>query len=235
MKRTVMVWDWPTRVFHWSLALAFATAWLTAESERLRLVHVLCGYSVAGLIAFRIVWGLVGSRYARFADFLRGPRAVLVYLAGLVRGRPARDLGHNPAGAVAIVLLLGLGAATAVSGFALYQGLAGESFEEVHEALATLMAALVLVHALAVIVSSRLHRENLVASMLDGRKAGDPGQSIPHTHGVPALALLAALAGLWIWGLGMAPVDATGRPDLHGEPHRPAQAEHEHDHDDDDD
>ena len=71
--RTVLVWDAPTRVGHWLIALSFAGAWLTAESERWRLVHVTLGYTLAALVVFRLVWGLVGTRHARFASFVRGP------------------------------------------------------------------------------------------------------------------------------------------------------------------
>ncbi len=86
--RTVKVWDIPVRLFHWSFAACFAGAWLTAESERFRDVHVALGYTMAGLIAFRLLWGLVGTRHARFASFVRGPAAVARYLRSLLAGRP---------------------------------------------------------------------------------------------------------------------------------------------------
>ena len=85
--RGVLIWDFPVRVFHWLLVLNFAIAWLTAESEPWRLVHVIAGYTVAALVAFRLLWGLVGTRHARFSSFVRGPRAVLDYLGILLRGR----------------------------------------------------------------------------------------------------------------------------------------------------
>ena len=91
------------RGFHWLLAVSFALAWVTAEGERWRLMHVTAGYTVAGLVAFRFVWGLVGSRHSRFSDFVRGPRAIAAYLGSLLRGRPEHHAGHNPAGALAIV------------------------------------------------------------------------------------------------------------------------------------
>ena len=93
----VRVWDPLVRVFHWGLVAAFATAWLTADE--LQPVHEFAGYTVAGLVAFRLVWGLVGSRYARFAQFLKGPGETLAYLGDMTRGRERRYLGHNPAGA----------------------------------------------------------------------------------------------------------------------------------------
>jgi cytochrome b len=100
----VRVWDPLVRVFHWGLVAAFATAWLTADE--LQPVHEIAGYTVAGLVAFRLVWGLVGSPYARFAQFLKGPGETLAYLGDMTRGRERRYLGHNPAGAAMVVALL---------------------------------------------------------------------------------------------------------------------------------
>ena len=111
----VRVWDPLIRMFHWGLVAAFATAWLTADE--LQPVHEIAGYAVAGLVAFRLVWGLVGSRYARFAQFLRGPRETLAYLGDASRGRERRYLGHNPAGAAMIVALLVTLSGTAFTGW----------------------------------------------------------------------------------------------------------------------
>ena len=84
--RKVLVWDAPVRVFHWLMVFSFAGAYLTAESERWRLLHVSLGYTMAGLVAFRIVWGLIGTRHARFSDFVRGPVAIARYVGGMLRG-----------------------------------------------------------------------------------------------------------------------------------------------------
>src|SRR6478672_9751097 len=104
--RKVLVWDAPVRVFHWLMVASFAGAYVTAESERWRLVHVTLGYTLAGLVAFRLLWGLVGTRHARFAAFVRGPAAVASYLRSLLRNAPEHHAGHNPAGALAIVAML---------------------------------------------------------------------------------------------------------------------------------
>jgi cytochrome b len=174
MTNRILVWDIPTRIFHWSLALSFATAYITAESERWRDVHVISGYLLLGLIAFRLVWGLVGSRHARFADFVRGPAAVMRYLRSLLSGRPEHHVGHNPAGAVVIVLLLALGLASGASGWATYNEIGGDLLEELHEALAGAMLALVGIHLAGVAVASFLHRENLVKAMVTGYKKQAP-------------------------------------------------------------
>ena len=111
----VLVWDPLVRVFHWGLVAAFATAWLTADE--LQPVHEIAGYTVAGLVAFRLVWGLVGSRYARFAQFLKGPRETLAFIGDMSRGKERRYLGHNPAGAAMIVALLVTLSGTAFTGW----------------------------------------------------------------------------------------------------------------------
>lgn len=205
-----LVWDLPTRVFHWLLAASFAVAWLSAESERWQLVHVTAGYTVAGLVAFRLFWGLAGTRHARFGDFVRGPRAVLEYLRSLLRGHPERHAGHNPAGALAIVGLLGLAALTTATGWANLNDLGGHWLEETHEVLAASMLALVLAHIAAVIVSSRLHRENLVAAMVHGRKAVPAAEGIRSAwRSVGVLMLVAALGFWWLQWQSAPPAAAT--------------------------
>ncbi len=193
----ILVWDVPVRVFHWLLAASFAGAYLTAESERWRLVHVTLGYTFAGLIAFRLVWGIVGTRHARFASFVRGPAAVMRYLGALLRGRPEHHAGHNPAGALAVIALLLLGAAVAVSGWATYNDFGPGWLEDAHEAAANLMLALVGVHIVAVVATSWLHRENLVGAMITGFKSGRPEQAIRTRRRGVAAVLLVAVLGFW--------------------------------------
>jgi cytochrome b len=193
----ILVWDAPVRVFHWLLALSFAGAWLTAESEAWRLVHVTLGYTVAGLVVFRILWGLLGTRYARFSAFVRGPRAVARYVGSLAQGRPEHHTGHNPAGALAIVALLSLAALVAATGWATYNELAGEWLGELHEAVASAMLAIVGVHVAGVVLGSWLHRENLVGSMLTGRKSGAPAEGIRSSWRTLAAAMLLAVLGFW--------------------------------------
>lgn len=194
--RPTLVWDAPVRVFHWLMVLTFAGAWLTAEGERWRLAHLTLGYTMAGLVAFRIVWGVIGTRHARFASFVRGPAAVLAYLRSLAQGRPQRHTGHNPAGALAILALLLLAVAVAVTGWAT-DALGGHWLEEVHEGAATTMLVLVAVHVAAVLLSSVLHRENLVRSMVTGRKDAPPREGIRRPWRSVAAVLLAAVLGFW--------------------------------------
>jgi cytochrome b len=200
MMKKILVWDVPTRVFHWLLALSFAGAFLTAESERYRDVHVMLGYTMLGLVAFRLVWGLIGTRYARFGSFAFGPKSILTYLKSLFTRSPQHYPGHNPAGSWAIYALLGLTLLAGASGYAAYNDFGGHWMEEAHEAMANALLAVVVVHVAGVIVSSVLHRENLVRAMLTGKKAGRPDEGIRVRHRVTGAALAAAVAALWFTG-----------------------------------
>ena len=210
----VLVWDAPVRVFHWLLVLSFAGAYLSSGSERWQLVHVALGYTVGGLVVFRVLWGLFGTRHARFAAFVRGPRAVSAYLASLRRRQPEHHTGHNPAGALAIVALLGLAALTVGFGWATYNEVGGDWLGEVHQLAGNLMLAVVGVHLAGVVVGSWLHRENLVRAMLSGRKLGRPDEAIGRAWGVLAALLLAAVLGFWWqqWASAPTPSDLSDTP-----------------------
>lgn len=177
-EQKILIWDIPTRLFHWLLAASIGGAFLTAESERLRDVHVMLGYTAGGLIGFRIIWGLIGTRYARFRSFLFRPGEVIAYVRALATSTPRRYLGHNPLGSLAVFALLGLSLAAVASGHAVLSDRGGEWMEELHEAVAFAILALVGVHVAGVLTSSLLHRENLIGSMITGRKRGTPEQGI---------------------------------------------------------
>ena len=187
MGSKVRVWDLPTRVFHWSLVLCFTGLLVTGEVGGEAMVwHFRLGYSVLSLLLFRLVWGFVGPRHARFSDFVCRPSAVLAYVRDVLTLRARRTLGHNPAGGAMIVALLLSLSATIVSGLALYgadkglgplAGLLAESsdslidtLEESHEAATNFTLLLVAGHLLGVVWESLLHRENLVRAMFTGRK-----------------------------------------------------------------
>ncbi len=182
--RGVRIWDLLIRLFHWTLVAAFFTAYLT-EDDWMSL-HVLSGYTVVGLLLFRFVWGVIGTRHARFTSFVCSPAKTLVYLKDAIAFRARRYLGHNPAGAAMIVALLFSLSATAVTGLTLYgyaefsgplaglmgrtPGWLGATLEDVHEFFADFTVLLVLLHLAGVILTSLQHRENLVRSMFTGIK-----------------------------------------------------------------
>jgi len=197
MKTRILVWDIPTRLFHWLLAGSFVGAFLTAESEYFRDLHVLFGYTLLGLIGFRLLWGIVGTRYARFTSFALRPTQLTAYLKSLFRRPPQHYIGHNPAGSWVIVGLLVLGLLSGLTGYATYNELGGEWLEELHEGTANAMLALVGVHVLGVLVSSLLHHENLVRAMITGYKLGEPGQGIGRMQWLLGAGLLSGMALLW--------------------------------------
>lgn len=175
---TVKVWDPLLRLFHWSLAACILGAFLVEEGDT---AHQLLGYTALGLVALRLLWGLVGSRHARFSDFVRGPRAVGRYLRERMAGTSRRRLGHNPAGAVMVLVLLAGVAAVGTTGWmqTLDAFWGAEWLEELHEALAYGLLAFIGVHVLAAIVESVHYRENLVAAMVHGRKRAPEADAIP--------------------------------------------------------
>jgi cytochrome b len=205
-----LIWDLPTRVFHWALAASFAGAYLLSENDGARTFHVMFGYTVAGLVAFRLLWGFVGSTHSRFRDFAYSPLAAVRYLRDLAGGR-ARDYeGHNPAGSWAIYALLALAGATAVTGWLTYNEVGGEAFEEVHEVLANAWLVMVVVHVAGVIVGSLAHGRNLVATMITGRRSAVDEAAAPamapstatasvRPGWVLGSALLATVLGFWTW------------------------------------
>jgi cytochrome b len=195
----VLVWDWPVRLGHWLMVGGFIIAWLTSESETYRLVHAISGGVVVAVALFRLPWGFIGSRYARFVDFVRGPGSVIGYLRSLLRLEPDHHTGHNPAGGWAIVLLLSLGIATSLVGWAMYNELGGEWLEDLHEGLAITMLTVVIVHVAGVVSGSLLHGENLVRAMITGHKLGSPDEAIPSARPLAAIILLAWVAAASWW------------------------------------
>ncbi len=192
--KKILVWDWPVRLGHWLMAGGFCVAWLTADSETFRLVHVVSGAIVLGVATFRLPWGFIGSRYARFVDFVRSPTAVKDYLGGLLKLEPAHHAGHNPAAGWAIVALLGFAILTSLSGWAMYNEIGGDLLEELHEALATAMLIVVFIHLAGVFSGSLLHGENLVRAMFTGLKNGLPEEAISSARPLAAVLLLVWIA-----------------------------------------
>lgn len=195
-----LLWDLPTRAFHWALAASFAGAYLLAEVDGARGLHVTFGYTALGLVAFRVVWGIVGSPASRFSSFAYSPLDAWRYLRDLVAGRAQDYPGHNPAGSWAIYAMLALAATTATAGWLTLNGIGGEdAFEDLHESLANAWLALVVVHVAAVAVSSLLHRRNLAASMITGRVPAALSPAATEPRWLLGSLLVAAVVGFWTW------------------------------------
>lgn len=198
MSQRMLVWDVPTRVFHWLLVVSFAGAFLTAESERYRDIHVVLGYTLLGLIAFRLMWGFVGSRYAQFRSFLFKPEEIAGYVASLLKAKPKHYVGHNPAGSVAVFALLALGIASGVTGVMIFQDTGGEALEELHEIVSYGMLAVVVLHVAGVLASSVMHRENLVRAMITGYKSAQPNKGIRRTHAWLGVIMFVVVVAFWL-------------------------------------
>ncbi len=203
---TVLVWDLPTRIFHWSLLIAFASAWVTSVSDRFLFHHVFAGYLFIGLLIFRLVWGMVGSHYARFRSFAHDWSSVTEYLKGLMTGQAARYIGHNPAGSYAIFAMLILGVVVTASGLLVLGGeeghgplkglisyQLGSSTKEYHESAAVLMLLIAFVHLGGVIVESLWHRENLIWAMITGRKPEHDDAEAVNLHALIAVIMLGTI------------------------------------------
>jgi len=160
----IRVWDPFVRITHWTIAVGFFVAYFT-EDEALTL-HVWAGYTIGVLVALRVFWGVMGPRYARFADFVYAPPTVVTYLVDLLRARAKRYVGYSPAGGAMVVTLLLALATTVVTGLLVY-------VEEEHEVIANLTLVLVVAHILGVILASVVHRENLLRAMVTSRKRAD--------------------------------------------------------------
>jgi cytochrome b len=198
MGKQILVWDIPTRVFHWLLVVSFAGAFLTAESERYRDIHVVLGYTLLGLISFRLLWGFAGSRYARFRSFLFKPAEIAAYVVALAKRKPAHYVGHNPAGSVAVFALLALGIASGVTGVVVFQDVGGDALEELHEVVSYAMLGIVALHIAGVLVSSLLHRENLVRAMITGRKPARANEGIRRSHAWMGVIIVALTVAFWL-------------------------------------
>jgi cytochrome b len=213
--KKVLVWDLPTRLFHWLLVAAFAGAYFSGETGGNWLIwHARVGFLIVGLVVFRLVWGFAGSTYARFATFVRGPDSIKAYLAGQWQG-----LGHNPLGALSVLALLGLVALQVGSGlfafnddtgfsgpfYDLVGKFAGEKATWVHHKVIDLLIIVASLHVAAIAYYVRVKKDNLVIPMITGHKEASHGESAKGgglVAFIVALSIAATAAygasGLWV-------------------------------------
>lgn len=226
-RRTI---DAPTRVFHWLLAACFTGAYLTGDSEHWRLVHVTLGYTMAGLMGFRIVYGFVGPQPVRWHALRRRLGGMPAWLRQLVSAHTWASAPHwrqaQPlAMALAIAAVLALIAPVVLSGYATYNDWGGEWLEELHEFFANLLLAVVLSHLGLIAGVSLLRRRNLAQPMLTGRLDSSGPDLVPHNRAWLAALMLAAVLAFWGWQALQAPA-AIGDAS-------PTAVSHERDDDDD--
>ena len=205
--RVVKVWDFPTRVFHWSLVFVVAVAWVSSEADGGAFwIHVYSGTLLIGFVAFRAVWGVIGSRHAQFGDFVHGPEKVSSYSARLMAFRPPYSLGHNPLGGWMVIVLLGVILLAVLTGLMTseddYVGplahIGGGVLGEAHEGFANFLLVLIFVHVVGVFAHGIVSRENLPRAMITGDKhvsTDEPGEDIKPVGMVrPLIALAIAMA-----------------------------------------
>jgi cytochrome b len=197
---TVRVWDAPLRLFHWLLVAAITVAFLSSEGDSpIAGLHMAAGWIAAVLLVFRLFWGFIGGEHARFADFVH-PSGIVSHVRELVTGHPQRTIGHNPLGALAVLALL------AATGAVLWTGIqvdAGQADEDLHEAIAYGLLALIGIHVAAVGLMSVFTRENLARAMITGRKsvALYPGARDARPPAIVAVLLAAMAIGMTVLGI----------------------------------
>lgn len=209
-----LIWDLPLRLFHWLLLLALAGSWITHEAGvKYMEWHMRLGYAVIGLLLFRLAWGFVGPRHARFSDFLRGPRAVGAYIRDWLAGRVQVSPGHNPLGGWSVLALLAVVAVQAVTGLfntddvlttGPWHGAVSDDVADtmswLHAVNFNLLLALSALHVAAILAYWLRLRMDLLSAMITGRKRGaDPAAGIAGHRLVLALVLAALAAGaVWL-------------------------------------
>ena len=196
MSKEYLIWDLPVRIFHWAFAITILSSWFTAEqgSEYIEL-HMQLGYVALGLILFRILWGIVGPKHARFSNFIPSPRSLLAYLKDIKKDKTTP--GHNPLGALMVVLMIVLISAQAISGLFInddvfssgpYYGSVGKDIEKImsfiHHNAFNFMIGAIFLHLLAIFFYWRVKKQNLVVPMITGKKTdkhANASDAIPHS------------------------------------------------------
>lgn len=218
--RAVRVWDLPVRLFHWTLVALVVTSWATREAGEME-AHRLSGYAILVLVLFRVLWGLIGARHARFADFVHTPAAMRAYMRDTLAGRPTRFLGHNPAGGWSVLAMLACLFVQAVTGLFLtddilfdgpFYGLLGKEWTDrldtVHQANFVVLLVLIGLHLSAIAFYRVAKHENLVLPMLTGRKwvpLDADAEDVPSTGWWRAPLALAIAVGIVAAALSFAP------------------------------
>ncbi len=191
----ILVWDLPTRLFHWLLTLgliaSFGFAFLADEESSIFSAHMILGIVVGVMVVLRVVWGFVGTRYARFGSFLFGPATVVRYVREAVAGSGQRHTGHNPGSSYAIFAMLALVGLVVATGLLVSNG--SEAVGELHEIASYALLAVIVVHVAGVVLYTVQRRENITLGMIDGFKEGSPADAISSNRPIAAWALVAAV------------------------------------------
>lgn len=218
--KAARIYDVPTRVFHWTFVGLFLGAFIIAKTvddeSTLFPYHMIMGIALGAAVALRIIWGFVGTKYARFSSFELKPRALWDYFKNLASPAARRSAGHNPASSWAAVVMMGLALVLGVTGILMAQNINKETFEEVHEVAANVFVFVAIAHVLGLILHQFKHRDLLGFSMISGRKqAIDPALGIARTHRTTGVGFGIFMA-LFVFALNRHYDPGTGVLDFHG-------------------
>ena len=206
-KPTRRVVDAPTRMFHWMFALCFVGAYVTADGERWRLLHVTLGYTLAGLFAFRVIYGLVGPRQARLSLLWRKLAGGPAWLQSMRSGTSGVNWrqGQNLLMALTVAALLVIVLPVTLSGYAIYNEWAGDWLEGLHEFFGEALLWVVLIHLAMIAGLSVLRRKNQALPMISGRVKGAGPDLVQRNQGWLALLVLVGVLSYWSWEWQQAP------------------------------
>jgi cytochrome b len=234
--RSHLVYDLPTRLFHWVFAGLFVTAYTiasTAEHTPVFPWHMLAGMTMGLAVVLRVLWGFFGTRHARFASFSLRPAALAGYFKGLFSGTGRPVAGHNPASSWVAIVLMGLALGLGVTGYLMTSSGKAEALEEIHELLANTFLAVVLLHVGGVILHSLRHRDGFALSMVDGHKQQvEPAETISGARPVMGMVFIALLAAFAVnlvrhYDAGTQSLNLFGTTLQLGDNERPGSREHE--------
>lgn len=200
-----LVYDSPTRVFHWIFAILFVGAFFIAKTydddSTLYPYHMMMGLTMVFLVSLRILWGLFGSRYAKFSSFKLNPMDLVEYFKGFFTASGARTLGHNPASSWAAVIMMILTIGLGGTGYLMVNGTNKEFFEEIHELFANAFVIVVIGHIAGIVLHTLRHKEAIGLSMIHGKKDAVKGEvGIPGSLNWAGI-LMIALVGLFVFNL----------------------------------
>lgn len=202
--RSALIYDLPTRLFHWLFSGLFLMSFIIAKTVDDEAVtfsyHMLAGLLLGGLVVWRLLWGVVGSKHAKFTGFSLNPLDLKDYFWGILSGSKKRWSGHNPASSWAAVTMFVLALGLAITGYLMSTG-SKEAFEDIHEFMANTFIVVAALHVAGVVLHSLRHQDGIALSMIDGKKELDEsGEAIPSSRGFAAVLLLALVVsgGLYL-------------------------------------
>ena len=199
LSKRMMSWDAVVMVSHWLLAICFVGAVITQDSEKYRLLHVTMGYTMFGLVAFRLVWGFIGGKYARFNSIYPRIKKVIEYLKSLFTAEPQAFIGFHAIGFLAAYLLLAVILMVTISGYIVYEELGPDLFEDLHETLGNLLIAIVVIHIGGVVINAVIQKVKLVMSTEQTGAAKREAASIERSRPYKWMAALIILAVTYFW------------------------------------